>query len=174
MARPGTVVPLSVNLEAPPPLSLAAAAVALTLFDHETPLWLDNHAASNEALSFLAFHCGCPITGEPADAGFAIVGEPSAMPSLDRFAVGSDTYPDSSTTVVIEVPALVEGPAIGLSGPGIDGHTTVTPTGLPDDFWDWMAMNRTLFPLGVDVILSSRDAVTCLPRTTKTEVPACT
>lgn len=174
MSRPGTIVPLKVELDAPPPLSVAATAVALTLFDHETPLWLDNHTASSDALSFLAFHCGCPITKDPADAAFAIVAEPNAMPALDRFAIGSDTYPDSSTTVVIDLPSLDEGPVIGLSGPGIDGRTTVAPVGLPGDFWGWMTMNRTFFPLGVDVVLASRDAVTCLPRTTKTEVPACT
>lgn len=174
MARPGTIASLTVELDAPPPLSVAATAVALTIFDHETPLWLDNHAAGSDVMSFLAFHCGCPITKDPADAAFAIVAEPAAMPALDRFAVGSDTYPDSSTTVVIDVPSLEEGPAIGLTGPGIDGRATVAPVGLPADFWDWLALNRTLFPLGVDIILTSRDAVTCLPRTTKAEVPACT
>ena len=174
MARPATIVPLTVELDVPPPLSVAATAVALTLFDHETPLWLDNHAASSDVLSFLAFHCGCPITKEPANAAFAIVAEPAVMPALDRFAVGSDTYPDSSTTVVIDLPSLDEGPAVGLSGPGIDGRATVAPAGLPAGFWDWLLMNRTIFPLGIDVILASRDAVTCLPRTTKAEVPACT
>lgn len=174
MARPGTVAPLNVELDAPPPLSVAATAVALTLLDHETPLWLDNHAAGSDVLSFLAFHCGCPIAKEPADAAFAIIAEPAVMPALDRFAVGSDTYPDSSTTVVIDVPSLDEGPVIGLSGPGIDGRATVAPVGLPAGFWDWTTMNRALFPLGVDVILTCRDTVTCLPRTTKTEVTACT
>ena len=174
MARPGTIAPLHVELDAPPPLSVAATAVALTLFDHETPLWLDNHAAGSDVLSFLAFHCGCPIAKAPSDAAFSIVGEPAAMPALDRFAIGSDTYPDSSTTLVIDLPSLDEGPVVGLSGPGIDGRATVAPVGLPADFWDWTAMNRALFPLGVDIILTSRDAVTCLPRTTKTEATACT
>ncbi|MEM7123958.1 MAG: phosphonate C-P lyase system protein PhnH [Pseudomonadota bacterium] len=174
MARPGTIVPLTVELDAPPPLSIAATAVALTLFDHETPLWLDNHAAGSDVLSFLGFHCGCPIAKDPADAAFAVIAEPAAMPALDRFAIGSDTYPDSSTTIVIDLPSLDEGPVVGLSGPGIDGRATVAPVGLPAKFWDWTAMNRALFPLGVDVILTNRDAVTCLPRTTKTEVTACT
>ena len=174
MARPGTIATLAVDVEAPPPLSRAAAAVALTLFDHETSLWLDKPVASDRVLSFLAFHCGCPIATETADAAFAIIGEPSAMPPLDRFAIGSDTYPDSSTTIVIDVPSLDEGPVIDLSGPGIDGHAAVAPAGLPDGFWQWMATNRAIFPLGVDIILASRDAVICLPRTTKAEVTACT
>ncbi len=174
MARPGTMARIAVDLTPPAPWSAAAAAVALTLFDHDTPVWLDNHAASQEALAFLAFHCGCPHLQEPSHAAFALVREPAAMPSLDRFSCGTDTYPDSSTTVVIELPSLDGGAVINLTGPGIAERAAIAPLGLPDGFWDWMILNRSVFPLGVDVVLTSSDSAICLPRTTKAEVNPCT
>ncbi|HEY4174083.1 MAG TPA: phosphonate C-P lyase system protein PhnH, partial [Rhodopila sp.] len=44
MARPGHIHTVS-GVSAPAPLCNAAAAVLLTLADHETPLWLDPAAA---------------------------------------------------------------------------------------------------------------------------------
>ena len=41
VARPGTVKPLPPAAAAPSPLSATAAAVALTMLDYETPVWLD-------------------------------------------------------------------------------------------------------------------------------------
>ena len=41
MARPGQIVPIDRLPEAPKPLSGGAAALALTLFDLDTPIWLD-------------------------------------------------------------------------------------------------------------------------------------
>jgi alpha-D-ribose 1-methylphosphonate 5-triphosphate synthase subunit PhnH len=45
---------------------------------------------------------------------------------------------------------------------------------LPVDFWSWMAVNRSIFPLGVDVILTCGRSLACLPSTTLIEVPSCT
>ena len=174
MARPGTIADITVDVTAPAPLSSAAAAVALTLFDHDTPVWLDEAAASDDMCSFLAFHCGCPTTTNPTDAAFAVIAQPGGMPSLDQFAPGSDAYPDSSTTLVIDLPSLDGGQAIKVTGPGIDQSGVIKPTGLPNGFWDWMATNRAVFPLGVDLILTSKNTAICLPRTTKTEVMPCT
>lgn len=174
MARPGAIAEVAVNVTAPAPLSPAATAIALTLFDHDTPVWLDETATSDGALSLLTFHCGCPITADPMTASFAVIAQPAGMPSLDRFSPGSDAYPDGSTTLVIDLPSLDGGQAIRLTGPGIERSAKIAPAGLPDGFWDWMASNRAVFPLGVDLILTSKATAICLPRTTKTEVMLCT
>ena len=42
-------------------LGTAAAAVVLTLVDHETPLWLDADAAA--ARAWIEFHCGAKDRG---------------------------------------------------------------------------------------------------------------
>ena len=41
MARPGTIQRIAVAAGTPSPLMRGAAAIALTLFDHDTPVWLD-------------------------------------------------------------------------------------------------------------------------------------
>ena len=41
MARPGTVQQIRAVAGAPAPLMRGTAAIALTLFDHDTPIWLD-------------------------------------------------------------------------------------------------------------------------------------
>ena len=41
LARPGSVHPMTVAVSVPPPLAAGAAAIALTLCDHDTPIWLD-------------------------------------------------------------------------------------------------------------------------------------
>ena len=168
LARPGRIATLVAPLSAAAPLSPAATALALTLCDHDTPVWLD--AAAANAAGFLRFHCGCSIVDEPAGATFAFVAAPGAMPSLHAFSIGEDRYPETATTVVIDVPSLAGGPAVRLSGPGIETTALVAPRGLPDGFWMQMAANRALFPLGVDVVLTAGDRAIGLPRSVKVEV----
>src|SRR5581483_9942590 len=79
MARPGRVVEIGLA-QAPEGLSPAAAALLLTLADSDTPVWLD--AASAGAASWLRFHCGCPLTAEPAAARFAYCRDPARLPPL--------------------------------------------------------------------------------------------
>jgi len=170
LARPGQIRTLTAPLSAPAPLSPAATALALTLFDHDTPVWLDAGAGAGEVPGFLAFHCGCPLVDEAERAGFALITAPSAMPALHGFAIGEDRYPETSTTLVIDVPGLTGGAPVRLSGPGIATVTEVTPLGLPERFWSQMTANRGLFPLGVDVVLAAGEQVIGLPRTVKAEV----
>ena len=46
MARPGQIAEIGVALAPPAPLGIAAAALALTLLDFETPVWLDPKLAA--------------------------------------------------------------------------------------------------------------------------------
>lgn len=164
MARPGLIEPLSGPADAPSPLSPTAAAIALTLADGDTPVWLDPPLAESEALKpWLAFHAGAPVADAPSEAAFAFVAAPLSLPPLDSFALGCDSYPDRSTTVVLQVDGFGDdGPP--LTGPGILGSLRVSATPLPADFWDRMRRNRALFPRGVDVLLAGPDSVVALPR----------
>ena len=164
MAHPGRVVTLGHDAMSPKPLSRAATAVALTLFDFETRVWLDAAAVAGDAFDYLRFHCGCPITDDPASADFAIA-DAAAVPPLDRFAQGTDEFPDRSTTLIIDVAGLSAGTGVCLTGPGIKEKARLSVDGLPAWFWDSWSLNHGGFPLGVDVILTHENRVAALPRT---------
>ena len=81
---------------------LRTAAIALTLFDYDTPIWLDKPLMTSDAVkTFLRFHTGCPIVTEPVEAAFALVSAPVSMIPLASFNQGSAEYPDRSTTVIL-------------------------------------------------------------------------
>jgi alpha-D-ribose 1-methylphosphonate 5-triphosphate synthase subunit PhnH len=167
MAHPGRIVALPGLLGgAPPaPLSAAAAAIALTLCDIDTPVWLD--AAASSAAGYLAFHCGAPLVANPAHARFAIIADTLALRPLDGFALGSDEFPERSATLVIEVADLsYEGGEV-LRGPGIRGETRLDVTGLPARFWEERAALAELFPRGIDVVFTSGTRLAALPRSTQ-------
>jgi alpha-D-ribose 1-methylphosphonate 5-triphosphate synthase subunit PhnH len=109
MARPGQITELGVSIAPPAPLGIAAAALALTLLDFETAVWLDpTLAVAPEVDGWLKFHTGAPRATDPAAAAFAFIAEPAAMPGFDAFGLGSVEYPDGSTTLVLEVETLTD------------------------------------------------------------------
>src|SRR5258708_10778225 len=94
MARPGTIVATGGLAQAPQPLGLAAAAVALTLIDYETPVWLDPALAqSSEAAAWLRFHTGAPLTDDPRRAAFRCISQPPPLPPCQTFCPRSMEYP---------------------------------------------------------------------------------
>jgi alpha-D-ribose 1-methylphosphonate 5-triphosphate synthase subunit PhnH len=167
MARPGSVQRVTVEVGAMPGLMPAAAAIALMLFDHDTPVWLDPRLAAGGVAEWLKFHTGAPVTTESADASFALVTDGALLPALDDFARGSSEYPDRSTTVILQVQSLSEGRVYELQGPGIDGVARLNATIAPDDLFDRLAVNANLFPCGIDVVLVHDDAIVAIPRTTR-------
>lgn len=165
MAHPGRIVSLPVAVEPPRPLRCAATAVALTLLDHDTPVWLDTTVAeSGRAMDYLRFHCGCPFVDGPTEARFALIGDTTTLPHLGRFDAGSDVYPETATTLIVEVSGLDGGPAVTLTGPGIRGSAAFAPYGLPDWFWNAWAVNHGAYPLGIDIILTCGGDIAALPR----------
>lgn len=167
LANPGLPQRLE-DAEHPEALPAELAAVMLTLCDHDTAVWLDPALAANEAVvAWLRFQTGAPLTAEPAQAQFALAANLEALPALNRFALGTDEYPDRSTTIALAVPSLEGGPALTLRGPGIKGSRTIAPTGLPADFVAQWAENRMLFQRGVDLLLVAVGRVIGLPRTTR-------
>ena len=102
MAHPGSVQRIVSAAGTPSAMGRAAAAIALTLFDHDTPVWLDAAmSATPEVAMWLKFHTGAPLVTDSSIAGFALVGDPQRLPALDRFAFGSNEYPDRSTTLIL-------------------------------------------------------------------------
>lgn len=170
LARPGSVQPLSPQPDVPSPLSTGLAAVALALADHETTVWLDGALAADPAVrDYLRFETGARLIGDPASATFALLSDATRLPPLAAFAQGTDDDPDRSTTVLIAVDRLDQGPALRLSGPGIEGETVLRVESLPQDFGAALAGNRAAFPRGVDCLLVAPAAVAGLPRSTRVQ-----
>lgn len=168
MARPGTVQRIVPMVGTPATMMRGTAAIALTLFDHDTPLWLDARMSeSSDVLKWLKFHTGAPVVQDSSIASFALISDGGTLPSLERFALGTSEYPDRSTTVIIQVDSLGAGRSFELRGPGIDGVATLQASIRPFDLFERLRCNEKLFPRGIDVVLVADDSVVAIPRTTR-------
>ena len=162
MARPGTIHRLD-GATPPAPLSPAAGAVLLTLCDADTPVHLAGATDCPAVRQWIAFHIGAPISGA-ADCTFAL-GRWEDL-DHDRYPVGTPEYPDRSATLIVETDRLTAEGA-RLAGPGIRDTATLS---LPES--DLLSRNRTLFPLGLDLILACGAQVAAVPRTIRVQFPA--
>ena len=168
MARPGSIQRIASAAGTPVAMMRGAAAIALTLFDHDTPVWLDGRmSATADVAKWLKFHTSAPVVADSSIASFALVGDPQSLPALDRFAFGSNEYPDRSTTLVLQVESLTDGPVVELQGPGIDGSAVLRASIQPRDLFERLSINAALFPRGIDVVLVHDDSIVAIPRTTR-------
>lgn len=165
MARPGLIQTIPADISPPEPLGPATAALCLSLVDVDTPLWLAPDMRDRDVEAFLRFHCGCRIVGDPGDSVFAVT-RGDTLPALSRFAEGDPSYPEVSTTVIVQIEGLSQGGGLALSGPGIESEHRITAQGLRDLETEW-ADNGALFPCGVDLILTAGHSIIGLPRTVR-------
>jgi len=168
MARPGSVQRIVPGAGTPDRMMRGTAAIALTLFDHDTPLWLDSRMAESvDVVKWLKFHTGAPVVQDSSVASFALISDGGALPPLERFALGTNEYPDRSTTLILQIDGLGSGRSFELRGPGIDGAATLQASIKPFDLFERLHVNEALFPRGIDVVLVADDAVVAIPRTTR-------
>jgi alpha-D-ribose 1-methylphosphonate 5-triphosphate synthase subunit PhnH len=163
MSEPGTIHLMNETIEAPAEVPPAAALLLLTLADQETPVWLAPRFTASVA-PFVRFHCGAPVVEAPSAARFALLDGRFAEPALDVFDPGEDRYPDRSATILVACDALDGGTPVALSGPGIETTRPVAPSGLRSGFWHEVAANNARYPLGVDLLLTSSNAILAVPR----------
>lgn len=167
VARPGTVQAYRPTLEdAPAPLTAMGAALALTLLDYDTPVWLDAPLADSDAPSYLRFYTGAPITRNPLDAAFALIADPSDMISLGNFAPGIPEYPDRSATLILLDQTFTQPKDHLLQGPGIKNSIRFSSGPVPGTFWQDLQENNARFPLGVDLIFAGSGQIAAIPRST--------
>jgi alpha-D-ribose 1-methylphosphonate 5-triphosphate synthase subunit PhnH len=168
MARPGSVHHLVAATGAPAAMMRGTAAIALTLFDHDTPIWLDPRmSGTTEVAKWLKFHTSAPVVTDSSICSFALIGDAASLPELDRFSFGSNEYPDRSTTLILQVGSLTEGTVLELIGPGIDGSAALRAAIQPPDLFDRLSINAALFPRGIDVVLVHDDSIVAIPRTAR-------
>ena len=158
MSHPGRIGSAGVGLRAPHPLAPSTAAVLLTLADAETPLWLD--PASAAAASWIEFHCGSAFV-PMGSAQFAVC---QTLPPLAAFDWGSHDGPETSATIILQMPSLEGGQLLRLSGPGLQAPETVCLGPLPDDFVSEWRANHAAYPRGIDLILCAGTQIAALPR----------
>jgi alpha-D-ribose 1-methylphosphonate 5-triphosphate synthase subunit PhnH len=170
MAHPGMPVKINHKLQFPERLNKASAAICLTLFDDETPLWTDL-SWNSSALSWFQSQCGCSVVTEPCMAHFALISRPSAMPPLDDFKIGDYEHPEPAATLIVQVERFNDHNHKILTGPGIKNGTPFSPAGIHSQFWQQWQLQAALFPLGVDIFFTCKDLLAALPKTTQVSDP---
>ena len=167
LSEPGTLQQVASEITPPEGLATATATALLTLADYETPVWLPEALRNGPAGAWLRFHCAAALVDSPAEAAFAVIDGTASEPKLSAFNLGTDQFPDRSTTVIVQVTGLEGGPALALAGPGIPGTRTTAPQGLRSGFTDELRESGALYPLGVDVLLAHGEGLIGLPRSTQ-------
>ncbi len=168
LARPGRMQTLPALPEAVPGMQAAAAAIALSLVDFETPVWLS--PGCRDATGFLRFHCACRVVADPAEASFAFATSWCEVPRLDSFRLGDDIEPERSTTLVVEVGSVAKHTPLRLTGPGIEHHHSLSTAALPPERVIERNSLHALFPCGIDLLLTHGRQVCGLPRTTRIQI----
>jgi alpha-D-ribose 1-methylphosphonate 5-triphosphate synthase subunit PhnH len=69
--------------------------------------------------------------------------------------------------LILQVESLTQGENLELRGPGIDGTAVLQARVQPADLFERLAINATLFPRGIDVVLVHDDSIVAIPRTTR-------
>ncbi|MBN9454173.1 MAG: phosphonate C-P lyase system protein PhnH [Bosea sp.] len=169
LSEPGTLQNVASEIAPPESLATATATALLTLADYETPVWLPEALRNGPAGAWLRFHCAAALVENPAEAAFAVINGLADEPKLSAFNLGTDQFPDRSTTVIVQVAGLEGGSVLTLAGPGILGSHNIAPRGLRSGFTDELRENGALYPLGVDVLLAHGEGLIGLPRSTQIE-----
>jgi len=167
MARPGTVQAIEGGAAPPAPMGAGAGAIALTLCDHDTLVYLCRALVEAGLPGWLAFQTGALVTDDRTEAQFAFFDKSTPLPPLSTFSGGTQEYPDRSTTIILEVPAFIGGQDFTLTGPGIQERAAINVAGLPGPFEDLWKENNGHYPRGVDLVLVANLEMICLPRTVR-------
>jgi len=175
---PGRPVTLEVTFEAPKAAQPSSSGLLLALLEPGSLLWLSPSLANTDAASWIVFHTDCKITPHQHEADFAWIKHWDELPALECFALGTDEYPDHSTTCVIDIADLNSQTettsSLTLTGPGIAQTSTIaqlaaTPAQLAGFAEQW-AVNHASFPRGIDVFFATNTGLIGLPRTTRIQI----
>ena len=89
---------------------------------------------------------------------------PDEFPPLN---LGTDENPETAATVIIQTQSLDDTGKLKLTGPGIKKSRFLNAESIPTSLWDHRGEANSLFPKGIDIILTSNKQLSALPRTTK-------
>ena len=169
MARPGSVQRIVAVAGAPAAMMRGTAAIALTLFDHDTPLWLDPWMSETpEVTSWLKFHTGAPVIADSSICSFALIGDARALPGARSLCVRQQRVsgPLDDADPAGRKPDARSCARIARSRHRrhrrLAGHD---PADGP--FAAARDQSAALFPRGIDVVLVHDDTIVAIPRTTR-------
>lgn len=171
MSEPGTAVRLDCP-ESPAGMAPASFALCQSLLDSETALWRSNEFRRDAIGQNLRFHTGVRLTEKRGDATFALA-YPSELDSLEGFSRGSAEYPETGTTLILQVELSEDGnrgQCLRLCGPGIETERRICIAGLEGTVLDYLLERPDPFPQGLDLMLVDGERLICIPRTTVVEV----
>ena len=171
MSEPGVISTVQGVIEHPMGLFPATYAIALTLFDQDTRIFLSDNMQQNEISDSLRFHSSISQVSLAADADFVICNE-SDRPDLDQLNWGTEAYPDQSCTLIIQCRSFFQGIVYRATGPGIKGSSKICSSAFNGTLLHQREKLSSRFPLGIDLILTSGRDFFCIPRTTKLVVVA--
>ncbi|PKN78901.1 MAG: phosphonate C-P lyase system protein PhnH [Chloroflexi bacterium HGW-Chloroflexi-9] len=169
MSMPGTVEQVSVARAEDGPWA-AAIAVAQSLLDHEVTFHM---AASNGPEETILRRTGSR-TAPPDRAAYVFADAAHALAAIEAAYEGPLEEPERSSTVVVLCDAVGEGDlALTLSGPGVDGETTLRVGGLDPAVLKARTERNWPFPTGIDLLLvDPRGRLAALPRSTTATIAA--
>ena len=178
LSYPGRNVPVEVTFEAPKAAHASSSGLMLALLEPGSLLWLSPSLASTDAATWIVFHTDCKITQQQHEADFAWIKNWDELPLLENFALGTDEYPDHSTTCVIDLAlptsSSISTPSLTLTGPGIAHHSTIdllsATSAQAEDFVRQWTQNHSCFPRGVDFFFATNTGLIGLPRTTRIDI----
>ncbi len=173
LSRPGLIQTIAQTPPMPAPGHAAAAALLLTLLDPDTALWFAPSLRTSACADYLRFHTGCQFTTDPQAADFAWSASLGELPPLDQFKLGSEEYPDQSTTLVLQVSELHNAAGCWHSGPGVKKDAALRlyagsaqDAGCATLFQQRHAL-QSLFPRGLDIFFAQGQRLAALPRSTR-------
>ena len=169
MSEPGVIVALHSLQHGWKPLNVASTSVLLTLADNDTPVWVSESLSNDVTLQNVRFHTNAPVCDTPEHAQFAVADSHISANQLNVLAQGTDVAPDTSATLILQVPSLSGGRMLRLTGAGIREERMIAPQ-LPDCVIHELTERPHPFPLGIDLILTCGDRLLAIPRTTHVEV----
>jgi alpha-D-ribose 1-methylphosphonate 5-triphosphate synthase subunit PhnH len=177
LSYPGRPVKLEVTFEAPKAAHASSSGLLLALLEPGSLLWLSPSLVNTDAATWIVFHTDCKITPHQREADFAWIKHWDELPALEGFALGTDEYPDHSTTCVLDLAdpsPSTTATSITLTGPGIVNTSTVelltaTPVQAEGFAKQW-AINHASFPRGIDLFFATSTGLIGLPRTTRIQI----
>ena len=165
LSHPTRRFPLSGPAQPPAALGRGLAAVALTVLDEDSSIWLGAGLDDPEVTAWLDFHTGARrVEAASADFAFAL---PASLPALGSLRLGTDESPHLSTTAVLDVRGCRGAARFTAEGPGINGTATLAAPWADAGFAEQWRVNAASFPRGVDLLLVDAGEVSALPRTTR-------
>jgi alpha-D-ribose 1-methylphosphonate 5-triphosphate synthase subunit PhnH len=167
LANPGTVRGMPAGHAPLGGLGTELASTLVTLTGPETRIALSDGLKTEAVRNFIAFHTGASATDTLTEAAFVFIAEGDDLADLNQCNLGTQDYPDRSTTIVMAVSSLSDGPRRVMRGPGIDTTLNFAVADLPADFVEQWAANRELFPRGVDMLFVCNGQVLGLPRSSR-------